>query len=125
MSNAMEIQIMLNLLRKSAPDRLCIDPLRQAEVLLASFARANHGLFILDGPAIGTDPDRPKGTELDVYCRFEPHFMAQALAAAKNALAPLRHWQISYHRSDAFVGELLTYISRRARVLGERRSKKR
>jgi hypothetical protein len=116
---------MMTLLRKTSADRLRLDPLRQAEVLLASFARANQGLFILDGPAIGTDPDRPPGPELDVYCRFEPQLMAQAMAAARNALAPLRDWQIFYHRGDAFVGELLTYISRRAHVLGERRNKKR
>jgi hypothetical protein len=116
---------MMNLLRKSPADGRRLDHLRQAEVLLASFARVNHGVFILDGPAIGTDPDRPPGPELDVYCRFDPQTMARAIATAKTALDPLRDWKISYHRGDAFVGELLTYISRRAHVLGDRRSKKR
>jgi hypothetical protein len=116
---------MMSLLRKSSADGRRPDPLRQAEVLLASFARANHGLFILDGPAIGTDPDRPPGPELDVYCRFDPPLMGRAIAAAKTALEPLREFNITYHRGDAFVGELLTYISRRAHVLGDRRTKKR
>jgi hypothetical protein len=116
---------MMSLLRKSSSDGRRPDLLRQAEVLLASFARANHGLFILDGPAIGTDPDRQPGPELDVYCRFDPPLMARSIAAARSALEPLRDFKITYHRGDAFVGELLTYISRRAHVLGDRRSKKR
>jgi hypothetical protein len=116
---------MMSLLRKSSADGRRPDHLRQAEVLLASFARANQGLFILDGPAIGTDPDRPTGPQLDVYCRFDPPLMARAIAAARTALEPLRNFEITYHRGDAFVGELLTYISRRAHVLGDRRSKKR
>jgi hypothetical protein len=115
----------MGLLSKSSSARPSVERLRQAEVMLASFARSHHGVFILDGPAIGTDADRTPGPELDVYCWFESPVMGAGIAAAKTALAPFRDWQISYHRGDAFVGELLTYISRRAHVLGDRRKRKR
>jgi hypothetical protein len=115
----------MGLLNRSFPAKSPVERLRQTEVLLASFARSHRGVFILDGPAIGTDPDREPGPELDVYCSFKSSDMGAGMAAAKTALAPFRDWQISYHRGDALAGELLTYLSRRAHVLGDRRKLKR
>jgi len=100
------------------------DPLRQAEVLMSSFARSNQGLFILDGPAIGTDPDR-KGDQLDVYCLFKPAQMKAATETAHRALNGFGQWQINYFKGTDFAGTLLTYLSRRGHVLGERRGGKR
>jgi hypothetical protein len=107
-------------LRQTAP-RAATSPFRQAEVLMSSFARANHGLYILDGPAIGTDPNR-QGTELDVYCLFKPGQMHAATQTARRALAGFGQWRISYLKGTDFAGDLLTFLSRRGHVLGERRS---
>ena len=104
--------------------RTVSDPLRQAEVLMSSFARSNQGLFILDGPAIGTDPDR-QGNQLDVYCLFKPAQMNAAAQTARRALNGFAQWQISYFKGTDFAGELLTFLSRRGHVLGERRGGKR
>jgi hypothetical protein len=93
-------------------------------VLLSSFARSNQGLFLLDGPAIGTDPNG-QGDQLDVYCLFQPAKVNAAIQTARGALADFRQWQITYHKGSDFAGELLTFLSRRGHVLGDRRTAKR
>ena len=93
---------------------------RHVEVVLTTFARGNRGLFILDGPAIGTDPDRT-GNALDVYCLFDEAKLPQALSTARSVLANVTGMKISYHSSVGSDGSLLNYLSRRAKVFGERR----
>ena len=97
---------------------------RTAQVALGAFARANNGLFILDGSAIGTDPSR-KAHELDVYCVFEQSRVPDAIAAARSALSQLPGVKISYFTKREMSGALMTYITRRGMVLGERRTEKR
>ena len=98
---------------------------RSAQIILRAFARANGGLFILDGPAIGTDPDR-RGDELDIYCVFDPARTPDAIAAAQGALSgTLPGAKLSIFGKRDMSGELMTYVSRRGVVLGERRAARR
>jgi hypothetical protein len=97
---------------------------RHVEIVLTAFARGDRGLFILDGPAIGTDPDR-KANALDVYCLFDQAKLPQALSTARSAFANVSGMKISYHSSVGSDGSLLNYLSRRAKVFGERRMSRR
>ena len=97
---------------------------RPVDILLTTFARRNHGLFILDGPAIGADPDRT-GNALDVYCLFDQAMLPQALSTARSALANVSGMKISYHSSVSSDGSLLNHLSRRAKVFGDRRLSRR
>jgi hypothetical protein len=97
---------------------------RSVEVVLTAFARANRGLYILDGPAIGTDPTR-KGNELDVYCIFDPARTPGAMNAAKSALSAMTGAKVSFHAGANFAGEFLNFLGRRGKVIGERRQRAR
>lgn len=92
--------------------------------MLGSFARAHGGLFILDGSAIGSDPNRKAG-ELDVYCVFEPAHGPDAIAAARGALSAMPDLKISYFTKRDISGSLMTFVTRRGVVIGERRTAKR
>jgi hypothetical protein len=97
---------------------------RSAEVVLAAFARANRGLFILDGPAIGSDPTR-RGDELDVYCLFDAARTPEAINTAKNALNGMPGVKVAFHAGADFAGSLLNYLGQRGKVIGERRLRRR
>ncbi len=51
--------------------------------------------------------------------------MKVATETARRALNGFGQWQINYFKGTDFAGALLTYLSRRGHVLGERRGGKR
>jgi hypothetical protein len=97
---------------------------RTVEIVLATFARGNDGCFIVDGPAIGTDPSR-KGSALDVYCVFGPDRIENALNTARGAFANVPGVQLTLLRKSEVADSLMNFVSKRGKVFGDRRSGRR
>jgi len=98
---------------------LHIDPLRQAMMLLAPFARTHRGVFVLDGPAIESASEDSTGNALDVYCLFPEESMIRASRMALSALRPLAS-DIRIHRGEGN-RRFLAEICKRSLVVGDRR----
>ena len=99
------------------------DPLREAMTLMTDFAQTHRGVFILDGPAIGTGSAHSTGNALDVYCLFPDEIMARASRMALAALRPLTS-DIRLHQGKGMSSFLAEHCERML-VFGDRRRVKR
>lgn len=99
------------------------DPLRQAMTLMTPFAQTHQGVFLLDGPAIGTGSAHSTGNALNVYCLFPSENMVEASRVALGALRPLTS-DIRIYQGEG-QSSFLAEIRERTRVVGDRRRVKR
>jgi hypothetical protein len=109
--------------RKKKQELQQADPLHRAITLMAPFARTHQGVFILDGPAIGTSPAHSTVNALDVYCLFSDESMTRSASVALNALRPLTS-DIGVRRGTD-MSSYLSDLCERALIVGDRRQKER